>query len=367
MNNIKVLCCLILAAIIASCNNSNSKQSTQEIASSGLTPKQDSIIAAQLNVFPENTQIAMAIIKDGKVKYHGFMMKDTLNGIANKDSVFEIGSITKVFTSTLLAHFVNSGQIKLDEPINEYLPFKLKDDIQLTFKQLATHTSGLPRMPGNFQPIAMRNMTNPFKDYDEKAMSDYLSNYLNQEHNMEQGYSYSNLGAGLLGYTLEQISDKTYQQLLDSLITKPLNMTQTTTHREEVKDNLVDGQNALGQYADNWDLNVLTGAGAILSNVEDISKFAMAQFDTTNTTLNLTRRKAYIHNEKLSLGLGWHFSTQDGNEWMWHNGGTGGYSSVLGLNMQNNSGVIILTNVSAYHKNSSRITSIALDLLKTLL
>jgi CubicO group peptidase (beta-lactamase class C family) len=353
--------------LLNACQSNSDLKKEDDTKYPKLTSTQDSIIGFELKDYPKNTNIAMAFIKNGKATYYGFIMKDTLERTINSDSVFEIGSITKVFTTTLLAHFVNSGQIKLDDPINKYLPFKIKNNIQLTFKQLATHTSGLPRMPGNFQPIAMRNMTNPFKEYNEKAMSDYLSNYLNQEYNSKQGYTYSNLGAGLLGYTLEQISDKTYQQLLDSLITKPLNMSKTTTNRDHVKTNLVVGLNALGQPTSNWDLNVLSGAGAILSNVEDLSKFAMAQFDTTNIALNLTREKAYIHNEKLSLGLGWHFSTKDGNEWMWHNGGTGGYSSVLGLNMQNKSGIIILTNISAYHKNSSRITSIALDLLKTLL
>jgi CubicO group peptidase (beta-lactamase class C family) len=367
MTNIKFVLIVALTIVFIGCNQSNPSKVLQSKKIDQLTPKQDSIIAAHLNDFPENTQIAMAIIKDGQVKYHGFIMNDTLKSIANKDSVFEIGSITKVFTSVLLAHFAASNQIKLNEPINKHLPFKLKDDIQLTFKQLATHTSGLPRMPGNFQIIAMKNVSNPFKEYSEEALSDYLSNYVNEEYNPEQGYAYSNLGAGLLGYTLEQISAHTYQELLDSLITKPLNMSKTTTNRNDVKQNLVVGLNALGQPTPNWDLNVLSGAGAILSNVEDLSKFAMAQFDSTNTALNLTREKAYVHNENLSMGLGWHFSTKDGNEWMWHNGGTGGYSSVLGLNMQNKNGIIILTNISAYHKNSSRITSIALELLKTLL
>ena len=97
---------------------------------------------------------------------------------------------------------------------------------------------------------------------------------MNEEYNQEQGYAYSNLGAGLLGYTLEQISGKTYEELLDSLITSPLKMDNTTTKREKIKDHLVKGRNALGEHTPNWDLNVLMGAGGIVSSVEKLSKFA---------------------------------------------------------------------------------------------
>jgi CubicO group peptidase (beta-lactamase class C family) len=364
--NKSIISLLSLFLILNACqtNSGTKKIDAQEYPE--LTSTQDSIIASQLNVFPKNTQISMAFIQNGEITYHGFMMKDTLVRVINNDSVFEIGSITKVFTSTLLAHFVNNGQIKLDESINNYLPFEIKDNIQLSFQQLANHTSGLPRMPGNFQPIAMKNILNPFKEYDEKAMSDYLSNYLDQEYNPEQGYSYSNLGAGLLGYTLEQISGKSYEQLLDSLITQPLKMDKTTTQREKVQQNLVKGLNALGEHTPNWDLNVLMGAGGIVSSVEDLSKYALAQFDTTNIAMALTRKKTYEHSENLALGLGWHLIKKNGYEYVWHNGATGGYISSMGLDMENNNAVIILLNISAYHSNSSRVSSITFDLLSTL-
>lgn len=155
--------------------------------------------------FPENTQLSIALLDRDTIVYQGFIRKnDTLHFQNNAASVFEIGSISKVFTSLLLAHEVVHHQVNLNDPIQDYLGFPLKDSVEINLKHLANHTSGLPRMPGNFMFGALLNPGNPYATYTEDKLQDFLSNELELESNPGEKVAYSNLGAGLLGYILEK-------------------------------------------------------------------------------------------------------------------------------------------------------------------
>ena len=121
---------------------------------------------------------------------------DTIKLIENHKNVFEIGSITKVFTATLLSNFVNDQKLKLDDNIQDYLDFKINAENDITFKELANHTSGLPRVPSNLiNQITGFDENNPFKHYNKEKLKDYLTKdvELNQEPGIK--YEYSNLGS----------------------------------------------------------------------------------------------------------------------------------------------------------------------------
>lgn len=330
-----------------------------------ITKEQTEIVFNNAKIFPNHTQISIATIKNGKVRYFGINKEsDTLSTIDNQKSIFEIGSISKVFTSTLLANFVIEGKVKLNDNINDYLKAPIKNSSKISFIDLANHTSGLPRLPSNLD-LTHVDPKNPYKEYKEKELEDYLTNQL--ELSNKGKYQYSNLGAGILGYTLSKIENDTYEILLQYKIFSKYGMQNSTTDITTIKGNLVKGLNNEGIEVPNWDLAILAGAGAIFSTIEDLSQFAISQFDYSNKELKLTKEKTFELNENMDIGLGWHIlKNKSDNLWYWHNGGTGGYSSSMVIDVKTKNGIIILSNVSAFNPNMGNIDKLCFELMKTI-
>jgi CubicO group peptidase (beta-lactamase class C family) len=312
--------------------------------------------------FPSGTQLSIAIIKEGKTEYYGTIIEDdSVKAINNQEQVFEIGSITKVFTSTVLASLVLNEEIELVGDINAYYPFGFKDNARINFRSLANHTSGLPRLPAN---LDLSNMDNPYKDYGREELEDYLMHHLEQKNQRGQTYEYSNLGAGLLGYTLGVSQQKSFQELLQKEIFDKYQMKNSYTKAGDMSNRLVKGQDVQGKAVPNWEFDVLFGAGGMLSTTKDLVVFAKAHFDDSNEELTLTRTPTFIIDENMEIGLGWHIlEREDGESLYWHNGGTGGYSSSMILNTNNNSAVIILSNVSTFHPEKDNIDTLSFELM----
>jgi len=233
----------------------------------------------------------------------------------------------------------------LTDGINAYYPFTFKDNIILRFEQLANHTSGLARLPEN---LDLSNEIDPYKNYGKKEIDEYLKEFLNLENEPGKTYAYSNLGAGLLGYTLGLSQKTSYQNLLQKFIFNKYKMTSSFTSSRDLGARLVKGQNPNGEPVSNWGFDVLCGAGGIVSTTEDLSKFAYAQFDPTNKELALTRKVTFKLGENMNIGLGWHIiKSGNGKDIYWHNGGTGGYSSSMAVNVEDKTAVIILSNVAS--------------------
>ena len=359
---------LILPIIITyGCSHEKAAFNGQKDFEHSISEIQSKHIYSESKDFPNNTQLSFAIIKGGTTKFYGIKRKnDTIFSIDNHDGVFEIGSISKVFTATLLAHLVVNGQLGLDDNINDYLEWPLKDDIEISFKQLSNHTSGLPRLPSNLQLDSV-DLQNPYKDYDENKLKQYLTKELQLNQNPGEKSEYSNLGVGLLGYILSKIDSTSYENLLQTKICTKYQMGHTTTNRTRIRGQLIKGLDANGQETPNWDLNVLVGAGGILSSVADLSKFAQAQFNGSDQALALTRKPTFnLQENKAAMGLGWAIEKNIGKEWIMHSGGTGGYRSNILLDISNKNGVIILSNLSAFHKNNMNIDNLGVRLMETL-
>lgn len=337
----------------------------QNIGDGQITKKQSELIFERIKPFPNNTQISIAIIENGKAHFYGVKRdNDNIINIQNHNKVFEIGSISKVFTSTLLASLVLENKINLDDDISNYLALKLNNDQQITFKELANHTSGLPRLAQNRGFGLFIDSDNPYKNYGEEKLIEYIRDKMELG---EKKWAYSNVGVALLGYTLTKIEKKSYQDLLAARIFSKYQMKNSTTIREDIQNRLVKGLNQDGDITPNWDMAVHVGAGGILSTVEDLSKFAIAQFDSTNLELELTRKKTHQIKEGRNVGLGWHiFKNENMDEFYAHNGGTGGYTSSINIDTINHNGVIILSNVSAYNEKYLSVIELCTDLFKTL-
>lgn len=331
----------------------------------GLTLKQEALIQEKAKLLPNKAQLSIALIKKGELSFYGIKREnDTSLRIHNYTDIFEIGSITKVFTGALLANLVQKNKIKLDDPIHKFLDFSLKNEVEISFKQLATHTSGLPRIPGSLYNVSLEN---PYKDFGEDQLETYLSEKLEMAAVPGEKCEYSNLGVGLLGYVLGKIEGDSFEELLQQNIFSRYQMNSSSTIRTTIENRLIKGLNDQGEEVSNWDMAVHMGAGGILSSVEDLSKFALAQFDKTNKELELTRTGFFTVSENYSMGLAWGLiKRESGAIWNWHNGGTGGYTSSMIIDTQAQHAVIILSNVSALGDLTGHISGLSPILMDTL-
>jgi len=257
--------------------------------------------------------------------------------------------------------------VELDNTINQYFDFPFNDNLKFTFRELANHTYGLSRLPSNMRFAAIFNQKNPYKNYDEQKLDEYLKNDISIDYPKGSKSEYSNLGMGLVSYSLRKHSSKSYEKLVKELILDKYNMTHSGTDRTKVANILVKGLNGRGKPTPNRTPGALIGAGGIYSTVEDRSEFAIAQFDRSNMELALTRIKTFKENEIRDVGLGWFIiNRKNGNKWHWHNGGTGGYSTSMIIDVENKNGILILANISSYHNKFENIDKLGFSFMKML-
>lgn len=191
------------------------------------------LISETIKNFPDTTEFSVAFIKNNNVSYIGLKcINESIENVENAEKVYEIGSITKVFTSTLLANFVLDNRINLNDPIENFFSFSIQPN-QIQVVQLANHTSGLPRIPSNLN-LSEVDFNNPYKDYSRDKLKEYLSVELIYDSLVGGKYQYSNLGAGLLGILLETKSDSSYENLLQKHIAMKYGMMSTTTDISKV-------------------------------------------------------------------------------------------------------------------------------------
>jgi serine-type D-Ala-D-Ala carboxypeptidase/endopeptidase len=268
----------------------------------------------------------------------------------NEDSVFEIGSTTKVFTSLVLADRVHHGEVSLSDPAGNYLPPGVKmpqrGGKQITLEDLATHRSGLPRLPSN---LSLKNRANPYADYSIDQLYQFLSSY-RLTSDIGSQYLYSNLGGGLLGHLLARRRGVGYEELVRTHILEPLKMTSTRiTLTEEMKVRLASGYDRALNPAPMWDLPTLAGAGALRSTVSDLLTFLEVVLGYVPSPLApamaamlAVRYPTGVRG--LEIALGWHILTRDGHEVIWHNGGTGGFRSFIGYDPKKRIALVVLSN-----------------------
>jgi len=268
------------------------------------------------------------------------------------DTIFEIGSATKVFTTTLLAIMAERGEVRLEDPAAQYLPSSVKvperNGRKITLLDLATHQSGLPRLPTNLNP---RDPANPYADYTVEQLYAFLSGY-QLPRDIGAQFEYSNLGMGLLGHILSLKAGIGYEALVTRLVLEPLQMKDTgITLRPGQSERFAQGHDSAGRAVAAWDLPTLAGAGALRSTVQDMLKFAAANLAGTGplaTALRSTHQaRAGIGTPDGSVALGWLLRHAFDTEIVWHNGGTAGFHSFIGFDLKNGAAVVILHNSAA--------------------
>ena len=265
------------------------------------------------------------------------------------DTLFEIGSVTKVFTAQILADAVARGAVKLDDPVAKLLPPSVKMPERkgraITLLDLTTHRSGLPRLPGN---LTTKDMSNPYADYTVSQLYEFLAGHTLRRDPGEE-FEYSNLGVGLLGHALALQAGSDYESLVRARVLVPLGMKSTAINlTPALKARMSQGHNAKLEPVPHWDLPTLAGAGALRSSANDMLNFVAAHAglaksgpDPLLASMLAARRAAMSGAE---IGLGWMIAKRGSAEIVWHNGGTGGFQSFIGFDPKAHVGVVVLSN-----------------------
>lgn len=298
------------------------------------TPLLDSLVAARPGIS------AMAgLVDKGRIDVRASTGADAA-------TLYEIGSITKVFTALLLADMAAKGDVRLDDPVSKYLPAATLADHgnrPITLRDLASHYSGLPRLPAN---LSFKDMADPYADYDESQLLAFLKGWTPSRAPGAM-FEYSNFGAGLLGYALGRAAGKPYQQLVEERILKPLGMTAT---RFAIATGEAAPHGGDDKPVKPWHLASLVSAGGLRSTAGDMAKFAQALIappESLKPAVGLMLRDRKPGGGQSTIGLGLFARTTSAGDIFYHDGGTGGSRSSLVIDPTNKRGGIVLVNSAA--------------------
>ena len=339
------------------------------------------IVAPALDVCPA-AGLVVGVHRRGRHRVYGFAPRAARDRIPDGESIYEIGSITKVFTASLLAALVAEGRIRLDDPVRKLLPELSRFPPEITPRRLATHTSGLPRLPTDRRLVisALKNPKNPYAVYTTDELLGWLANYTTPPSS-DRVFEYSNLGAALLGHVCARAAGSSFEEAVEQRICRPLGLRDTgVTVPADKLARLAPPHNWRGEPASAWDLPAFVGAGALRSTADDMLRFLEANLDPAGSLpplelchdvqvadpslatsgiltelaraygFELAASAAAPSNEQLQAGrfrvaLGWLRALDvDGHDIHWHNGATGGYRTFAAFSKRQRVAVVVLAN-----------------------
>lgn len=284
----------------------------------------------------------VGVLKGDRVQYFSYgTIRLGQNTAPNEKTIFEIGSVTKVFSGLLLAVEVVEGRKKLEAPVRSCPKHQTTglcfEGEPIRWIHLATHTSGLPRLPD----LKLEDPLNPYGKYSARQLEGFLKVYKLQ---VKPGTKteYSNLGANVMAYELWRAREfKNYEEHLLAEISKPLELKDTRVWlSDEQKKRFATGYFE-GEAVPYWERDkqaVLLGSGAIRSTASDLIQFLKAQLGM----LTYRNSKAVELSQKRELN--WQVLKKDDEQIFWHNGGTAGFSSFVAFNPKQKTAVVILAN-----------------------
>lgn len=297
--------------------------------------------------------LVIGVLRDGDTSVRG---RSADGGVLDGRSMFEIGSITKTFTSLLLADGVVRGEWTLATPVRDLLPagtsVPSSSGVEITLEHLATHTSGLPgaAIPIVRGSVELLRGRDPYAGLTTEGLLEALRTAKVKRTPGTGSIHYSNLAVGVLGLALAHAAGRTYAELVEERICRPLGLVDTTVdgHLSFVqRSRMVPGHRGRGKPAAAWPLEGIPAAGALRSTADDMLRYLSAQLNPDATELGDAIRMTHVLREdpKLTIGLGWMRLDKPHRLW-WHNGGTGGHRSFCGFRPDRRDAVVVLSNQS---------------------
>ncbi len=274
------------------------------------------------------------------------------------NTLFEIGSITKVFTSLLLAVLSLRGQIDADAPIASIVPDLAGAPHWITARALATHSAGLPSVPWEVvRERLLKGMRNPYANFSEQNLIEWVGRYRPRRPPRPARFRYSNLGVGLLGFVLGRVHGAGYETALIEEVLQPLGLRDTRIQLSEVlAARLATPHYGSGKPTPPWDLRALCAAGALRSTASDMARFGLAVVDATQgagplqAAIRKTLEPQYQIKKKTGMCLGWVSQQEKSTNppIYWHAGGTRGSASLLAVCPQAQFAAAMLANYGSF-------------------
>ncbi|TVP41867.1 serine hydrolase domain-containing protein [Candidatus Nitrosocosmicus arcticus] len=371
-----------------------------------ITDQIKALIDDRLDKSKTNAAMVIGFIDPNGTQFYGHgKMSNTSNTTVDENTIFSIGSTTKVFTTVLLADMVNKGLIELGDPIEKYLPSTVTvpqyKGYKITIEDLATHTSGLPEFPGNYCPSFdpartavvdsvqyRKDLMNCTKNYTFDQFHQALSNTtITREPGSK--VEYSTFGIGLLGHILTLKSNvPSFDKLLEYTILDVLGMNDTSFGLSESQKSRLAVGHLNGQELPTLNMSSsIAPGGALHSTVSDMLKFLSANMGLIKTELDDAMQESHLirlstgqilpnnleisernNNIGLYVGLGWFITTNFGHEVIWHNGATiGGYNAYMAFNPVTERGIVILCSTDLEDINITTISFSQDDELSSLI
>ncbi len=269
------------------------------------------------------------------------------NEALNPTDEFELGSVSKTFTASLISILVNSGELNNEDLVNDIIPSNYKNDrlSYLKISDLLNHTSGFPKRP---KDLGKRETTynDPYKNYTKVHLLNYYRSFIPKVRKFE----YSHINYALLEIIIEKITRMTFDQALSHYLLEPLEMTSTFGIKEsEAMPILTNGYDKAGKVSTPWSFQSFTGSEGLHSNLTDLMSFVHAQLGESHTSLDdilnkNTTKETSTFNEKLSISDGWHTINIKNGDLYVHTGRTGGHSVYIGMVKETKTAVIVLSN-----------------------
>lgn len=318
-----------------------------------------------------NVALTIGVLQKGKTHFLGFgSIRPGTNLPPDDKTLYEIGSVTKIFTTTLLARLVAENRVKLDDPVSKYLPknLPLAPKLQaVTLAHLATHTAGMPRLPHNFR-ITFENAKDPYCNYTTTNLYEELAT-IDLDGVPGARSRYSNLGVGLLGHLLGLAAGQPYKTLVTEQICVPLALHDTVFAPDaDQSRRLVRGYDHTGNLTPPWTFDVMAPAGALHSTASDLLLFLQANLKPPEGPLGEGLKSAqtvYVQNWNGQVALGWQvLAGLEGLQYHWHNGGTGGFVSFCGFDLQSQTAVVLLSNYGDAMSGRIPTDSMGLEILR---
>lgn len=262
---------------------------------------------------------------------------------------FEIGSVSKGVTGLLYAEAVSRGEIGASTRLGDLLPLGRTPAAGVRLASISTHRSGLPRLPRSAGPVRRtlglwRHGTNPY--------GETLEELLEQARAVAVGRPrprYSNLGFELLGHALAAAADTTYSELVHDRITRPVGLpgTYVAATTAELRPTALRGRSRRGQPRQPWTGEAVAPAGGVRAPITDLARLTAALLDGSAPGVAALDPVEPFPGSRVRIGAAWITLEHQGREVTWHNGGTGGFRSWLGLDRRAGAGVVLLTATSA--------------------
>jgi CubicO group peptidase (beta-lactamase class C family) len=290
----------------------------------------------------------IGIFDKGNISFLRFGRLATGKTAPDENTMFEIGSLTKTFTSLLFSIAIDKGLVKPETTLAEIHPAWASEKRgSITLLELSTHRAGLPKLPCDFH---YRRISNPYIDYSEKELINSISDSVLAAHpeceissHPSASIIYSNWGAALLGYALSVRTQLSYGELLKEWITGPLLMKDTVVSlSSDQKSRLAKGHTSKLRPTSLWGRSIMHGNGAILSTANDLMIYARAMLRADETPFASSIRRTQMRQYQY-MAYGWHLTPKGS---IWHNGMTGGFASLFKAYIHEDLAVFELSNTA---------------------